>query len=146
MHEIQSTWPSINSVDAAYEFSGRDISFLFKGKVIFPKDSLGGVKQGFRNSVVWSSTYRAAVLGSKRQHYFAWISQTHNQIWVSNIREKDWCSCICKINWAHFVFCWNQILEVRKKWMISLHEPLSSLNIVLIFQNNIKTNIILTMV
>ncbi len=43
MHEIQSTWPSIDSVDAAYEFSGRGISFLFKGKVIFPKESLGGV-------------------------------------------------------------------------------------------------------
>ncbi|KAK2870919.1 hypothetical protein Q8A67_023446 [Cirrhinus molitorella] len=30
LHEIKSTWPSIDSVDAAYEF--RDISFLFKGK------------------------------------------------------------------------------------------------------------------
>lgn len=32
MHEIKSTWPSIDSVDAAYEFSDRDISFLFKGR------------------------------------------------------------------------------------------------------------------
>ncbi|KTF77508.1 hypothetical protein cypCar_00047206, partial [Cyprinus carpio] len=32
MHEIKSTWPSIDSVDAAYEFSDRDISFLFKGQ------------------------------------------------------------------------------------------------------------------
>ncbi|XP_016431875.1 matrix metallopeptidase 30 [Sinocyclocheilus rhinocerous] len=32
MHEIKSTWPSIDSVDAGYEFSGRDISFLFKGQ------------------------------------------------------------------------------------------------------------------
>ncbi|XP_077051796.1 matrix metallopeptidase 30 [Siphateles boraxobius] len=32
MHEIKSTWPSIDSVDAAYEFSGRDISFIFNGQ------------------------------------------------------------------------------------------------------------------
>ncbi|KAG1970214.1 collagenase 3 preproprotein [Pimephales promelas] len=31
-HEIKSTWPSIDSVDAAYEFSGRDVSFLFNGQ------------------------------------------------------------------------------------------------------------------
>lgn len=43
MHEIKSTWPSIDSVDAAYEFSGRDISFLFNGKVSFPIESLSGV-------------------------------------------------------------------------------------------------------
>ncbi|RXN32616.1 collagenase 3-like protein [Labeo rohita] len=32
LHEIKSTWPSIDSVDAAYEFSDRDVSFLFKGQ------------------------------------------------------------------------------------------------------------------
>uniref|UniRef100_A0A672NDC5 Matrix metallopeptidase 30 n=1 Tax=Sinocyclocheilus grahami TaxID=75366 RepID=A0A672NDC5_SINGR len=32
MHEIKSTWPTIDSVDAAYEFRDRDISFLFKGQ------------------------------------------------------------------------------------------------------------------
>ncbi|XP_051539455.1 matrix metallopeptidase 30 [Myxocyprinus asiaticus] len=31
-HKIKSTWRSIDSVDAAYEFKGRDITFLFKGK------------------------------------------------------------------------------------------------------------------
>ncbi|XP_026075896.1 matrix metallopeptidase 30 [Carassius auratus] len=32
MKEVKTTWPSIDSVDAAYEFSDRDISFLFKGQ------------------------------------------------------------------------------------------------------------------
>uniref|UniRef100_A0A671P7Y2 Acetyl-CoA acetyltransferase, mitochondrial-like n=1 Tax=Sinocyclocheilus anshuiensis TaxID=1608454 RepID=A0A671P7Y2_9TELE len=32
MHEIKFTWPTIDSVHAAYEFRGRDISFLFKGQ------------------------------------------------------------------------------------------------------------------
>ncbi|XP_076875365.1 matrix metallopeptidase 30 [Brachyhypopomus gauderio] len=30
--EIKSTWPSVNSVDAAYELKTRDVAFIFKGK------------------------------------------------------------------------------------------------------------------
>lgn len=116
MRRIESVWPGVERVDAAYEY--KKSAFFFEGtfsswsikRHFLPKQKL---QLHFWELSNIFSHHRESVLGGQKNHCHVWLSQTSQRLWLPFICHQGGCCCPCVIQRENPLLCEEQILEVR---------------------------------
>lgn len=111
MKTIQSVWPGISKIDAAYEYKKTNTAIFFEGMKTWFLCDFQNVRV-IKNKTIFSCP-RKSLLGNQRKDSPAWLPQTSEQLWLPSIRDKDRCCCACAIHKQDSLLCEKQVLEVR---------------------------------